>query len=107
MQRASEPKQSQMIDLITKHDMIVLPDDTEARRLADIYVGEGIIPAKYAADALHIASTTVNNLDYIVSFNFKHIVKVKTVTMTESINLREGYKRIGIYSPTEVIDYGE
>lgn len=107
LQRASEPKQSQMIDLITKHDMIVLPDDTETRRLADIYVGEGIIPAKYAADALHIAATTVNNLDYIVSFNFKHIVKVKTVTMTESVNLREGYKRIGIYSPTEVIDYGE
>lgn len=30
------------------------------------------------------------------------------MTMKESIKIREGYKRIGIYSPTEVIsnDYG-
>lgn len=74
LQRASEPKQSQMIGLITRHNMVVLPDDTETRLLADIYVWEGIIPAKYATDALHIAATTVNNLDYIVNFNFKHIV---------------------------------
>jgi len=41
----------------------------------------------------------------IVSYNFRHIVKVKTITMTESINIRENYRRIGIFSPTEVIDY--
>jgi len=29
------------------------------------------------------------------------------VTMTEAVNLREGYKRIGIFSPTEVIESDE
>ena len=43
----------------------------------------------------------------IVSYNFKHIVKLKTVAMTEIVNLREGYRRIGIFSPTEVIDNGD
>ena len=87
--------------------MLVLPEDPEVQRLAKLYVAENVIPEKYAADALHIAATTVNNIDYIVSFNFRHIVKVKTIMMTELVNLREHYKRIGIYSPTEVIDYDE
>jgi hypothetical protein len=50
---------------------------------------------------------TINDLDIIVSYNFQHIVKLKTIMGTESINLREGYKRIGIYSPTEVIENDE
>jgi len=55
-------------------------------------------------DGIHIAMATINNLDIIVSYNFHHIVKLKTIIGTESINLREGYKHIGIYSPTEVIE---
>jgi len=47
----------------------------------------------------------VNDLDFIVSYNFQHIVKMKTIVMTEIVNLRERYRRIGIYSPTEVVDY--
>ena len=38
-------------------------------------------------------------------YNFKHIVKLKTILGTKSINLREGYKSIEIFSPTEVIEY--
>jgi predicted nucleic acid-binding protein len=107
LQRASEPKRKAMIDLITEHGVSVLPEDAETRRLARIYVAEKIIPEKYLTDALHIAATTVNNLDFIVSYNFKHIVKLKTMTLTESVNLRERYHKIGIYSPTEVVDYDE
>ena len=100
-------KRDGMVALIEEYDVTVLPADEETRRLAAVYVAEGVIPEKYATDALHIASTTVNNLDYIVSYNFQHIVKLKTATMTEIINMREHYKRIGIYSPTEVVDYDE
>lgn len=102
---AQQPKRNQMLALINEFAVVVLPDDEESQRLAGLYVAEGIIPQKYAADALHIASTTVNDLDYIISYNFKHIVKLKTVTLTEVVNMREHYRRIGIYSPTEVVDY--
>jgi hypothetical protein len=76
-------------------------------RLADIYVTEGIIPQKYRTDALHIAIATVMDLDFVVSFNFKHIVKRKTIMMSSVVNMREGYKQIGIFSPTEVIENDE
>jgi predicted nucleic acid-binding protein len=99
-----EPKRGQLLALVETYKVEVLPAHADELRLANIYVAEGIIPEKYATDALHIASTTANDLDFIVSYNFKHIVKRKTIMMTESVNLREGYKRIGIYSPTEVIE---
>ena len=105
--RADEPKQSQMVALIEEYDMQFLEQSDAIRTLAGIYVSEGIIPEKHLTDALHIAAATVSDLDVIVSYNFQHIVKRKTVTMTEVINLREGYKRIGIFSPTEVIESDE
>ena len=105
--RADEPKQSQMVALIGEHDMRFIEQSDTIRTLAGIYVAEGIIPEKHLTDALHIAAATVNDLDIIASYNFKHIVKRKTVTMTEVVNLREGYKRIGIFSPTEVIESDE
>ena len=103
--KATPEKFHQMFSLIDQYAMITLPVTDEAKRLADIYLKEGVIPEKYPTDALHIALSTVSDLDYIISYNFRHIVKVKTITMTESINIRENYKRIGIFSPTEVIDY--
>ena len=102
--KAPKEKFDRMFALIAQYSMITLPISEDIKRLATVFIREGVIPEKYPTDALHIAAATVNDLDYIVSYNFKHIVKVKTITMTESINLRENYKRIGIYSPTEVID---
>ncbi len=67
----------------------------------------GIIPVKYATDALHIAAATVAGLDYIVSLNFRHIVKHKTILETEYINTREGYKRVFIHAPAEVTENDE
>ena len=104
LRRASEPQKGQMMGLIKKNRITVLPTGPEAERLADIYIAEGMISQKHITDALHIAVATVHDLDFIVSLNFKHIVKRKTMTMTEGINLREGYKRIGIFSPAEVIE---
>ena len=104
LDRATEPKRTKMLSLIGKYGFTVLPVAPEASLLARRYVAEGVIPQKYATDSIHIAAASVHDLDFIVSFNFKHIVKRKTITMTEAINLREGYKRIGIFSPTEVIE---
>jgi hypothetical protein len=104
LQKAPEPKRGDMLSLIKKHGIEYLPGNEETEYLAGMYVREGIVPAKYSTDALHIAAATVNDMDLIVSYNFKHIVKLKTATLTEVVNLREGYRKIGIFSPTEVIE---
>jgi len=105
--KAEEPKRTKMVNLLDQYGIKLMATDTNAENLADKYVAEKIIPIKYRMDGIHIAMATINNLDIIVSYNFHHIVKLKTIIGTESINLREGYKRIGIYSPTEVIENEE
>jgi predicted nucleic acid-binding protein len=100
-------KLAKMKALISDYGITVIPANPEIERLANVYVSSGIIPAKYATDALHIAAATVASLDYIVSLNFRHIVKHKTIIETEVINAREGFKRVFIHTPAEVIDYDE
>lgn len=105
--KAQEEKRKQLLELIQQFNIEILEDEPEAERIADIYVKEGIIPAKYMTDGLHIALATIHDMDIIVSWNFKHIVKRKTILMTNVVNYREGYRNIDIYSPSEVIENGE
>ena len=105
--KSSEPKRTRMLDLINKYNVVVIDVDDEVDTLADTYVKEGIIPLKYRDDAVHIATASIYDLNLIVSWNFKHIVKVKTKNMVNAVNIREGYKTIDIYSPMEVIEYDE
>jgi len=57
--------------------------------------------------SLHIAIATINDLDYIFSYNFQHLSRDKTKKMTSVINFREGYKPITIASVSEVVEHGD
>ena len=101
----SQPqKREQLTSLWRRHDLNVLEFDTEAQELSEKYIRSGIIPVKYRDDASHIAIATVNNFDAILSWNFQHIVKMKTKREVVAINLIAGYKPIDIYTPGEVIE---
>ena len=102
-----EPKRLNMLALISEHDITILPGDDEAQNLADTYINEGVIPASKRLDSLHIAIATINDLDYIFSYNFQHINRDKTKKMTSVINFREGYKPITIASASEVVEHGD
>ena len=78
--------------------------DSECYELAYEYIKRGIIPSEYEDDPFHMAVASVNDLDAIISWNFKHIVKLKTKKEVSGINLLMGYKEIEIYSPREVIE---
>jgi predicted nucleic acid-binding protein len=107
IERAPSEKSHCMISLIEEYNIFLIDANEEAVKLADIYVDEGIIPVRFRYDGLHIAMATVHNLDYILSLNFQHINKLKTKTMTDIINKREGYRGIYICSPMEVVENDE
>jgi hypothetical protein len=104
LSKAQEDKRSKMMALLVEYNIPVLNMNDDAEKLADIYVAENIIPEKYRADGLHIAIATINDLDMIISMNFQHIVKRKTIKMTGHINMMNGYRAVEIYSPMEVVD---
>jgi uncharacterized membrane protein len=104
LNKAPEPLRSNMLDLIEKYHIIVLDTSNEVIQLAEKYMDNNAIPKKKRVDALHIAIASVNELDIIFTFNFKHINKLKTKTMIPAVNLVSGYKNIIIAQPEEVIE---
>ena len=102
--KAPEEKRDRMLGLIERSEINLLGMSGEAENLAAVYAREGAVPLKFQADGLHIAMAVVNDLDMIISLNFKHIVKKKTMEITSLINLREGYRQIRIFAPMEVTD---
>lgn len=102
--RAPEPRKSQLEGLVRKTNPLLLEVDIEAEELAERYVKEGIIPERYRSDALHIAVAVINGIEVIVSWNFEHIVKLKTRVMVNGVNRLLGYHEIEICSPEEVIE---
>jgi predicted nucleic acid-binding protein len=83
-------------------DIIVLKLNKKVRDLANAYINHGVFPEKYIDDALHVAIATYHDISYLVSWNFEHLVKVKTRKTVSLVNILEGYKDIEIISPQEL-----
>jgi predicted nucleic acid-binding protein len=79
--------------------------DEESKYLAQVYIDERILGQSSYNDAYHIALATVNRLDVVVSWNFKHIVNFDKIKLFNSVNLKLGYPVIDIRSPLEFIDH--
>jgi len=77
----------------------------EAVELATEYIEEKVVGKTSYADCLHIALATINHADYLLSWNFKHIVNVQKIRGYNSINIKNGYKQLEIRSPRDFINY--
>jgi hypothetical protein len=75
---------------------------TECKNLADEYIIEKVVGQTNREDCIHIATATINNIDYLVSWNFKHIVRADRIRGYNSVNLKNNYRRLEIYSPKEL-----
>ena len=82
--------------------MTVPGESAEARALAEGYVEEGIFPETAEDDARHLAIATLAGADYLVSWNFRHIVKVQTRRAVNLVNALRGYAPLEIISPPEL-----
>ncbi len=78
----------------------------EVTAVATEYVERAALPLKFYNDLLHIALATVADVDVLVSWNFKHIVRLEKIRVFNGVNLELGYKQLQIYSPREVTSYG-
>ena len=76
----------------------------EAKDLSYSYINEGIVSKKSLLDTRHIALATINKVDVIVSWNFKHIVNYNKIKLYNSVNLKLGYSYIEVRNPRELID---
>ena len=77
--------------------------DNNVEELAQTYISDKALGQASENDAYHIALSSVNRLDCLISWNFKHIVNFDKIRMFNSINLRLGYPIIDIRSPLEFL----
>jgi predicted nucleic acid-binding protein len=76
----------------------------EAKILADNYIEENVVGKTSKTDCQHIAIATLNKVDVLVSWNFKHIVNLKRIRGYNSVNLKLGYMMIEIRTPKEILE---
>lgn len=67
------------------------------------YILQGTLSRRHLVDALHVASAVVADRDVVVSWNLRHLVKVKTRREVNAANLLNGYRTIEIATPEEMI----
>lgn len=72
--------------------------------LAQALLDFGAVPAKAKFDALHIAIATVHGMDYLLTWNFKHIANAEKWASIEAACLQQGFKMPRICSPLELMD---
>ncbi len=75
-----------------------------ALSLADDLVRKGPLPEKAAEDALHIAIAVVNGIDYLITWNCKHIANARMRDKIEQICRSRGYQPAIICTPEELME---
>jgi hypothetical protein len=78
----------------------------EAGILANSYIAEKVVGPASLEDCQHIAIATINKVDVLASWNFKHIVNLSRIRGYNSVNMRMGYIILEIRNPKELIEYG-
>jgi len=79
----------------------------ETMDLADRYVAEKVVGRASLEDCRHIALATINRVDVLASWNFKHIVNLDRIKGYNSVNLKLRYPTIEIRTPQELVTYGD
>lgn len=101
--KAPEKVRTLLQDKEIKFEQILVTQ--EAIELAREYVQEKVVGQTSFDDCIHIATATINKIDILVSWNFKHIVNIQRIRGYNSINLKNGYQTLEIRSPKDIINY--
>lgn len=102
-----EEKRNQLIGHLSEIKYNLVMVDDAVVQLAEKIVANGVLKQKNIDDCQHIAAAILSDCDIIVSWNFKHIVNVKTIRGIKVITTVEGYKDLLIYQPTALLNEEE
>jgi predicted nucleic acid-binding protein len=82
----------------------ILGMSDEAVALAEHLLSTGLIPRESVADALHIALAAVNGIDYLLTWNHKHLANALLRTRIEAAVEDAGYTAPVICTPEELME---
>lgn len=84
-------------------DMPILSASKEAESLAATILEKGIIPTKAAADAAHIALSAVHQIDYLLTWNCKHLANAQIIRRIKTVFAEQGVEIPYVCTPEELL----
>lgn len=84
-------------------DIPLLQLNDEITDLAEEIIFEKIIPEKYAEDSIHIAIATIHKIDYLLTWNCRHIANAELRKNILKLCTRSGYNMPIICTPEELM----
>ncbi|MCL1896556.1 MAG: PIN domain nuclease [Clostridiales bacterium] len=98
-----EPKSSYMFDRVAEIKYLFAEETAEAVELSKEYLKYQVLSTKHHVDLRQIAIATVNQCDYIVSWNFNHFVNINVINRVNAVNRLNGYGEVLILPPTMLL----
>lgn len=92
---------AQRLDIV--RDFPLLELSTAVKGLAAAFMTQSNLPPKASDDAVHIAAATVHKMDYLLTWNCKHIANAQIQRKLSEISLDFGYELPRICTPYELM----
>ena len=71
--------------------------------LSDALIRERALPASAQNDAIHIAVSAVHGVDYLLTWNFRHLANAESRPLIREVCERQGYNSPEICTPSELM----
>ncbi|MFQ5835487.1 MAG: hypothetical protein ACE5HR_06165, partial [bacterium] len=91
----------QLQKLADEFDVVKTNEDVEW--LAGEYIKQGAVPEGYSEYTYHIALAVIHEMDYLLSWNFRHIVRKKTIDIIRMVNTLHGLRQVEIMALPEIL----
>ena len=98
-----EPKRSQLLDCLEQINYTLVQINNNVSEIAEQIIEMGILTKKSYDDCQHIGAAIISECDCIISWNFKHIVNIKTIRGIRAITNLKGHKPIEILNPSVLL----
>ena len=89
--------------MATISGIAVLEATAEAESLATAILSGGAIPLQAVRDAAHIAVAAVNDVDYLLTWNCRHLANAQIIRRVSVVCNKEGYNMPLICTPEELM----
>jgi hypothetical protein len=92
---------TQRLEIIRDFELLEL--NQSVLDLAEQFLERSSLPAKADVDAVHIAASTVHGMDYLLTWNCKHIANAQIQIKLAEISLDSGYELPILCTPYELL----
>ena len=99
-----EPKKTILGDHLKQISFRTIELTEEITDLAQRYLAESVLPSKCIDDAMHVAVATVIGCNAVVSWNFKHMLKLRAFIGVNGVNKMLGYGEVALIPPYELLE---